>query len=113
MGMGWLLASLQCLPFLVGSCVLGGIAVAGWRRTGANGALLVGIACGVRVLHDLVGVYQLDRLFARGRGEGGDARWMALSASVQTGSALTAEVLVIVGVALLVRRLPSARRSAP
>src|SRR4051812_32888480 len=107
--MAWLMASLQFVPFLVASCVLGGFALWGWRRSGATGALLVAIAAGLQVLHQLLGVYNMWRMFARGPG-GSYVSWMTMIGVVQSAGSLIAEVLFIVGVALLLRRLPARAR---
>jgi hypothetical protein len=102
--MAGLLASLWQLPFFICSCVLGGFALWGWRRSGANGALLVAIGCAVRVVHELVGVYQMTRLYAGGASS--YARTAMWYGAFQSVGALIADVLFIVGVALLLRRLP-------
>jgi hypothetical protein len=100
--MAGLLASLWQLPFLICSCVLGGLAIWGWRRTGMTGALLIAVACGIRVMDELVAGWHMMRLYS------GAAQWRL---SIWFGAferfgALIADVLLIVGVALLLRRLP-------
>ncbi len=105
--MSGLLASLTQLPFLVAACVLGGFALWGWRRTGATGALLVAIAAGLQVMHQLFGVWTMTRLYAGGAAD--YARTMAYYGVVRSAGALIADVLVIVGFALLLRRLPARR----
>jgi hypothetical protein len=102
--MGFLLASVQYVPFFICACVLGGFALWGWRRSGATGALLVAIAAGVRVLHQLVGVYSMSRLY--GGGVGSYASHAMFYGAFQSAGALISDVLLIVGVALLLRRLP-------
>jgi hypothetical protein len=106
--MGWLVASYSYLPFAVGSCVLGGFALWGWRRSGATGALLIAVAAGLQVLHALFGVYQIWSSFAHGLG--GVGRMALLMAAMSAGS-FVSQVLFIVGVALVLRRLPSRRAS--
>jgi hypothetical protein len=107
--MGWLIASAQFLPFMVASCVLAGLALAGWRRTGETGALLIAVASGLRVLHELIGVYNLWRLWNHGPG-GSYVTSMAAIGAVQWAGGLVGTVLLIVGVALLLRRLPTQAR---
>ena len=107
--MAWLMASLQFLPFLVASCVLGGFALWGWRRSGATGALLIAIAAGLQVLHQLLGVYNMWRMFERGPGAS-YVSWLTMIGVVQSAGSLIGEVLFIVGVALLLRRLPARAR---
>ncbi len=106
--MGWLLASAQYIPFLVCSCVLGGFALWGWRRTGLTGALLVVIAAALRVMHELFGVYGMWRLWNGGPSRYG--QFVTLYGAAQSVGALVADVLVIVGLALILRRLPVAKR---
>ncbi|HEX9104294.1 MAG TPA: hypothetical protein VF997_18920 [Polyangia bacterium] len=106
--MGWLLASVQYLPFLIASCVLGGFALWGWRRSGATGALLIAIAAGLRVLHELAGVYGMWRIWSRGLSNG--AQSAAIFGVAQSVGALVADVVFIVGVALVLRRLPARAR---
>jgi len=108
--MSWMFASIQYVPFLVASCVLGGFAVWGWRRSGATGALLVAIGAGVRVLHQLIGVYAMYRVYAHGPGDSRHLGTMALYGGMQAAGAVVADVLLIVGVALLLRRLPARAR---
>lgn len=57
-----LLASLTQLPFLVATCVLGGFALWGWRRSASTGALLMAIGCGARALGQLASVYPMAQL---------------------------------------------------
>jgi hypothetical protein len=104
--MGWLYSSFQYVPFLIGSCVLAGFALWGWRRSGATGALLIAIAAGVRVLHELFGVYSMYRMWYR-EPRAAALQWMTIYGVVQTMGGLIAQVLLIVGVALLLRRLPA------
>jgi hypothetical protein len=105
--MGWLVASFSYLPFCACSGVLLGLALWGWRRTGATGALLIAIAGGLGVLHQAFGLYGLWRMFHEGPAPYG--RWVAMTGAAQSGGALIADVLVIVGVALLLRRIPRRR----
>lgn len=107
MVLAWLAASAQHLPFLVCACVLGGFALWGWRRTGATGALLIAIAAGLQALHSLVGIWSMWRMFARGPSSYG--AWVAMFGLAQTAGALAADVLFIVGLALVLRRLPARR----
>jgi hypothetical protein len=110
--MGWLWGSLSYLPYLVASCVLGGIAIAGWLRTRATGALLIAMACGVRVVHELFGVYNMYRMWTMAARREEYLRWAAVSGGFHAAGALVADVLFIVGVALLLRRLPARRAAA-
>jgi hypothetical protein len=107
--MGWLLASLQFLPFLIASGVLGGFGLWGWRRSGATGALLIAIAAGLQILHQLLGAYNMWRIWNRGS-SGSYVSWMTIIGSVQAAGSLIGEVLFIVGVALVLRRLPAMKR---
>jgi hypothetical protein len=104
--MGWLIASVQFLPFMVASCVLGGVALAGWRRTGETGALLIAVAAGLRVLHDLVAVWNLWRLWNQGS-RASYLTWLTAINAVQWVGGLIGAVLLIVGAALVLRRLPA------
>ena len=107
--MGWLFSSLQFLPFLIASGVLGGFALWGWRRSGATGALLIAIAAGLQILHQLLGAYNMWRIWNRGSG-GSYLSWMTIIGAVQSAGSLIGEVLFIVGVALVLRRLPAMKR---
>ena len=101
-----LFASVGALPFFVAACVLGGFGLWGWRRTGATGALLIAVGGGVRALRDLLFAWHMARIYT------GGASWkssVAFGVEEQTG-AIISEVLIIVGVALLLRRLPVAKR---
>ena len=106
--MGGLLASVWQLPFFIASCVLGGFAIWGWRRSGATGALLIAIGCAVRLVHELVYVVEMVRMY--GGGPSSLAQTMMWLGAFQTVGALIADVLIIVGVALLLRRLPPRRK---
>ena len=107
--MAWLFAaSAQYVPFFVCSCVLGGFALWGWRRTGATGALLIAISAGLGVVHEALGVYSMWRIF--NRGPGSPMGFMTLLGMAQSAGSLIAEVLFIVGVALVLRRLPARAR---
>jgi hypothetical protein len=108
MGTSWLWTTVQYLPYLVCSCVLGGIAIAGYLRTRATGALLVAIACGVRVVHELFGVYNMYRIWTM-TDRGNYARWATIAGAFQSAGALIADILFIVGLALLLRRIAPRR----
>jgi hypothetical protein len=105
--MGWLMSSLSYLPFLMCSGVLLGFALWGWRRSGETGALLIAIAAGLQILHSLVGVYGMWRLWSRGTGD--YAARMAIFSMAQSAGSFIAAVLIIVGVGLVLRRLPARR----
>ncbi|HXU69097.1 MAG TPA: hypothetical protein VN947_07195 [Polyangia bacterium] len=98
-------ASIDALPFFVAACVLCGLAVWGFRRTGQTGALVIAVGAGVRALRDLVFTWHMMEMYS------GRTPWrMALQfAIVEQVGALISEVLIIVGVALLLRRLPARR----
>jgi hypothetical protein len=98
------IASVVQLPYFVCTCVLGGFALWGWRRSGTTGPLVIVIACGVRVLGHVAYVWQMARLY-RGGATSYAQTAMVLGAFESTGG-LIADVLIIVGVALLLRRLP-------
>jgi len=101
-----LFASVGALPFFVCACVLGGFAIWGWRRTRATGALLIAVGAGVRASRDIVFAWHMMQIY------GGRASWrMSIPFTVveHTGS-LIAEVLIIVGLALILRGLPAAKR---
>ncbi|HEY2744631.1 MAG TPA: hypothetical protein VGL86_08410 [Polyangia bacterium] len=104
--MGWL-ASLSYVPFFVCSGVLGGFALWGWRRSGATGALLIAIAAGLQMLHSLVGVYGMWLMF--NRSPSGYAARLGMFSMAQSAGSFVADVLFIVGVALVLRRLPARR----
>lgn len=97
-----LLASLWQVPFLIASCVLGGFALWGWRRTGATGALLIAVSSGLAVLRALYFAWHMMTLYS------GGAPWSRsmLFGALESLVGIIAEVLLIVGVALLLRRLP-------
>ena len=105
--MGWMLASAPLLPFFIASCVLGGFALGGWRRTGATAALLIAIAAGLRALHEIIAVYNMWRLWGGHEPRASYLGWMAAIGVVQFVGSLISELLFIVGVALLLRRLPA------
>jgi hypothetical protein len=100
--MGFLFGSLWQLPFFICSCVLGGFALWGWRRSGATGALLIAVACALRVIDELLAAWHMIRLYG-GSAQLRMAMWFGV---VERFGALIADVLLIVGVALLLRRLP-------
>jgi hypothetical protein len=101
--MGWMFGALSYLPYLVCSCVLGGIAIAGYRRTQSTGPLLILIACGVRVVHECIGIYKMF-LLARHASVEEYGRYAIVYGALSSAGALIADVLFIVGVALLIRR---------
>ena len=103
--MGWLFSSASYVPFFVCSCVLGGFALWGWRRSGETGALLIAIGCGVRVLGHVAYVWQMARLY--GGGPSSYAQSMMVFGVFQSAGGLIADVLFIVGLALILRRLPA------
>jgi hypothetical protein len=107
---GMLVSSLSQLPFLVASCVLGGFAIWGWRRSGLTDALLIAIAAAVQLLHQLFGIWTMTRLYSDGPAAYG--RMMMLYGVFRSAGALIADVLFIVGVALLLRRLPTKARTS-
>jgi hypothetical protein len=96
------------LPFWACSCVLAGFALWGWRRTGATGALLIAIAAGLRLLGELAQFVELLRLYHAA--DSTIVRTMTIFGSFQATDALVTNVLFIVGVALILRRLPAAKR---
>jgi hypothetical protein len=102
------IASLTQLPYFVCTCVLGGFALWGWRRSGTTGPLLIIIACGVRVLGHVAYVWQMARLYRGGMSSYAQTA-MVLGAFGSAGG-LIADVLVIVGLALILRRLPAKAR---
>ena len=104
-----LLASLSQLPFLIGSLVLFGVALWGWRRTAAPGALLVAAGAAVQTLNQLFGMWTMAQLYTS-HSPGSYAVKMAMVATMRTTAGMVAEALLIVGLALLLRMLP-ARRS--
>lgn len=106
--MGALAASATQAPFFVCTCVLGGFALWGWRRSASTGALLIAIACGVRVLGHAAYVWQMSRLYAAGPSS--YAQSVMVFGVFQSAGGLIADVLVIVGLALILRRLPAAKR---
>jgi len=106
--MGALAASVTQLPFLVCTCVLGGFALWGWRRSASTGALLIAIACGVRVLGHAAYAWQMTRLYTSGPSSYGQS--LMVFGVFQSAGGLIADVLVIVGLALVLRRLPAKAR---
>lgn len=94
------------LPLFLCTCVLGGIAVWGWWRKRVTGALLIAIACGVRVLGHIAYVWQMMRLYD------GPRRYRETAMAIgffETGTGVVTNVLFIVGLALILRRLPARR----
>jgi hypothetical protein len=102
------MAGVTQLPFFVCTCVLGGFAIWGWRRSASTGALLIAIACGVRVLGHLAYVWQMSRLYAEGPSR--YAQSLMVFGIFQSAGGIIADVLVIVGLALVLRRLPAVKR---
>ena len=103
---GGLYAAIGGLPFFVAACVLGGFALWGWRRTRATGALVIAVGAGVRALRDLLFAWHMMQVYS------GRAPWkssLMFGIEEQVG-AIVSEVLIIVGVALVLRRLPAAKR---
>ncbi len=105
--MAWLFSSLAYVPFFVCSCVLGGFALWGWRRSGATGALIIAIAAGLEALHQVVGVYTMWHIWNRTTGD--YALRLGIFSAAQSAGSFIANVLFIVGVALVLRRLPARR----
>jgi hypothetical protein len=106
--MGALPLILPQVPFFVCTCVLGGFALWGWRRSASTGALLIVIACGVRVLGHVAYVWQMSRMYAGG--PSGYAQTAMIFGAFNSAGGIIADVLVIVGLALILRRLPAAKR---
>jgi hypothetical protein len=105
--MGWLFSSLAYVPFFVCSCVLGGFALWGWRRSGETGALLIAIAAGLEVLHQVFGVYGMWNIWNRTASN--YVYKLGVFSVAQSAGSFVANVLFIVGVALVLRRLPARR----
>jgi hypothetical protein len=72
-----------------------------------TGVLLIAIAAGLQVLHQLFGLWTMSLLYTRGVSA---AATMGVYGAVRGAGSLVAEVLFIVGVALVLRRLPAAPR---
>jgi hypothetical protein len=102
-------AVLQYIPHVIAAIVLGAIALIGWRRTRATGALLIAISAAVEIVHYGMWIFVMQAMYRRGASY---ASWGWLSAMLGAGG-LVGVVLFIVGVALLIKRLPDARRYAP
>jgi hypothetical protein len=100
-----LVTFLQYLPHVVTTLVLGAIALQGWRRTRATGALIIAVSAAVNVFHYVVWMVLWQTAYRR-------ASYSALSwiGALQIVGGLVAAVLFIVGVALLMKRLPTAQR---
>jgi hypothetical protein len=108
--MGFILTTLvQWLPSIVMSAVMVGVALFGWRRTRATGALLIAIGAAVSLVDDGVGIWQMSLLVSRQMSVTSTA---TLFAAVRMAGHVTSSVLFIVGVALLLQRLPQARPRA-
>jgi hypothetical protein len=97
---------LQSIPWLVTSAVLLGIALAGWRRTRATGALLISIAAGLQILDSIFGMLTLYWTYERSMSYTAIA---TVSAFVRTGGHLVSSIILIVGLVLLLQRLPTAQ----
>jgi hypothetical protein len=102
------IAAVTQLPFLVCTCVLGGFALWGWRRSASTGALLIAIGCGVRALGEVGYIWQLSRLYTSGPASYG--RTAILFGPFTAVGGVIADFLFIVGLALILRRLPAAKR---
>jgi hypothetical protein len=102
------IAGITQLPFFVCTCVLGGFALWGWRRSASTGALLIAIGCGVRVLGHVGYIWQMSRLYSGGPSS--YAQTAMVFGAFGTAGGLIADVLLIVGLALILRRLPAAKR---
>lgn len=96
------------LPWVLTSAVLLGVALVGWRRTRATGALLVAVAALVQILNTSANALSL--YWMTSRHESSMAR--GIGTLVLSGGPMVSSVLLIVGVALLMKRLPSAQRRA-
>jgi hypothetical protein len=107
--MGMMYAVVQFLPYTILESVLLAIAIIGYKRTRANGALLIAVAAGMQILYGVFGAWSMWSLMMGGPG---NYSMVALRTSVQGVGHLIAGVLIVVGVALLLRRLPQ-RRPAP
>ena len=103
--MGALGALVTQAPLFVCTCVLGGIALWGWRRSASTGALLIAIGCGVRAIGHVGWVWQMSRLYTGGPSSYGAS--MMMFGAFETVSGIVTNVLFIVGLALILRRLPS------
>jgi hypothetical protein len=101
-----LLTVVQYVPWIVTAAVLGGVAFFGWRRTRVTGALLIAIAACMQILD--VGVSALAMYWTIERHTSYSAT-MTITRFVATGGHLVSSVLLIVGVALLIQRLPTAQ----
>jgi hypothetical protein len=101
-------ALLQYVPHVIAAIVLGAIALIGWRRTRATGALLIAVSAAVEIVHYGLWIVVMQVMYSRGHSY---ASWGWLSAMLGAGG-LVAVVLFIVGVALLIKRIPDAQRRA-
>jgi hypothetical protein len=100
-----LYATIGQWPFFVGACVLFGFGLWGWRRTGATGALLIAVGGAVGALRNLMFAWHMMQVYS------GRAPWKSslLFGVEEEAGSLISEVLLIVGVALILRRLPARR----
>ena len=98
---------IQMLPWAVTAAVMMGIALVGWRRTRATGALLIAVAGGLQILDSVFGSWTTYAMLERHYGYAS----VGLYGLLRTVGHLTSSTLLIVGVALLLRRLPTAQRS--
>jgi hypothetical protein len=103
------MTSLSQLPFLLGSLMLLGVAVWGWRRTSAPGALLIAVGAAVQTLNQLFGMWTMAQLYLN-HSPASYAVKMTIFAGLRSTAGMVAQTLVIVGVALLLRLLPARQR---
>jgi len=96
----------QVVPWAITAAVMLGIAIVGWRRTRATGALLIAVGGGLQILESVVGTWSMYALIDRHYGYA----QMGVYSLLRMVGHLTSSTLFIVGVALLIRRLPSAQR---
>jgi hypothetical protein len=97
----------QNVPWIVAAVVMLGIALAGWRRTRATGALLIVISAALQIVDGVAGTCAMLSLMRRQYSYAAMANMYGL---VSSGGHLITSVLFIVGVALLIKRLPTAQR---
>jgi hypothetical protein len=99
---------IQMFPWAVTAAVMMGIALVGWRRTRATGALLIAVAGGLQILDSFVGAWSMSALMERHSG----FATAGLYGLLRTVGHLTSSTLFIVGVALLIKRLPTVQPRA-
>jgi hypothetical protein len=105
--MSLLIVPLEQLPFVAGAFALAVIALVGWRRTRLTGLLLIAIAGGISGLHRLATIYELYTLPRHGR----FGTWTVAYNLAQWLGGVVAETLLVVGVALVIRRLRATPRA--